>query len=353
MAEAIVQVAALGASTPLGRDAWSSAAAVRAGIAAFADHPYMIDDGGGKPMKVAMAPWLDCNLSGVPRFMALLEPTIDEVSRVLDLGDATHLNVALALGVPTTRPGLPDELGRSLLSALRPPRGWNSWKTAIFAADHAAGLLALEAAWRKLSDQSLDACIVAGVDSYLEPETLEWLEAENQLHGAALQSNPWGLTPGEGAGALLVVRDDVLRQLGVRPLSRVVSVSRGFEPKHMRSQQIGIGEGLTQVMSDVLDVLPAPSQATDVYCDMNPQPYRADEFGFAAVRTGGRLRDAADLTTPADCWGDVGAASGPLLALLATCAALKGYAQGPHALLWTSSPNGERAACLLQSAYME
>ena len=48
----------LGASTPVGRDALSSAAAVRAGISGFAEHPYMIDSA-GEPMRAAIAPWLD------------------------------------------------------------------------------------------------------------------------------------------------------------------------------------------------------------------------------------------------------------------------------------------------------
>ena len=46
-------IVSLGASTPVGRDAWSSAAAVRAGVSAFAEHPYM-DDTAGEPMIVAI-----------------------------------------------------------------------------------------------------------------------------------------------------------------------------------------------------------------------------------------------------------------------------------------------------------
>src|SRR5579864_3575658 len=72
-----VYVAALGASTPVGRDAWSSAAAVRAGIAGFVEHPYMIDTA-GEPMRIAMAPWLDVDCSGADRFEELLRPAISQ-----------------------------------------------------------------------------------------------------------------------------------------------------------------------------------------------------------------------------------------------------------------------------------
>jgi 3-oxoacyl-[acyl-carrier-protein] synthase-1 len=51
--------------------------------------------------------------------------------------------------------------------------------------------------------------------------------------------------------------------------------------------------------------------------------------------------------TPADCWGDIGAASGPLFANLAVAAGLRGYAKGPRTLIWASSERGDRAAAVV------
>ena len=75
---------------------------------------------------------------------------------------------------------------------------------------------------------------------------------------------------------------------------------------------------------------------------MNGEPYRADEFGFATVRAGGLFRDPSAFTAPADCWGDVGAASGPLFLVLADAATRKGYAPGPALAAFTSSESGEQ-----------
>ncbi len=58
-AEHALHGVALGASTPVGREAWSSAAAVRAGISGFAEHPVHASTPTGEPMRVAVAPWLD------------------------------------------------------------------------------------------------------------------------------------------------------------------------------------------------------------------------------------------------------------------------------------------------------
>ncbi len=49
-----VFICALGAATPIGRDPWSSAAAVRGGISGFGEHPYLVDRA-GEPMCVAAA----------------------------------------------------------------------------------------------------------------------------------------------------------------------------------------------------------------------------------------------------------------------------------------------------------
>lgn len=67
-------------------------------------------------------------------------------------------------------------------------------------------------------------------------------------------------------------------------------------------------------------------------CDQNGEAYRADEFGFMLARTSEGFVNPADFEAPADCWGDVGAASGPLFVVLAAMAAKKGYAKGPRTL---------------------
>ena len=83
-------------------------------------------------------------------------------------------------------------------------------------------------------------------------------------------------------------------------------------------------------------------KADHLYCDMNGEPYRADEFGFATIRAGALFRDPSAFTAPADCWGDVGAASGPMFLVLADAATRKGYAPGPVLAAFMSSESGER-----------
>jgi 3-oxoacyl-[acyl-carrier-protein] synthase-1 len=218
---------------------------------------------------------------------------------------------------------------------------------ATFQNGHAAGLLALDAAVAKIRQGAFDACVVAGVDSYIEPETLEWLEDAEQLHSAGPLNNAWGFIPGEGAGALLVAGADVAQRLGLQPLANVIAVGTAFEPKGIKSAAVCIGEGLTQAFRSALEALPPGGRVTDVYCDMNGEPYRADEFGFAGLRTKEAFDSMSDFVAPADCWGDVAAAGAPLHLMLAAVAGVKGYARGNLAFAWASAEPGERAAALI------
>ena len=341
-----VFITGLGANTAVGRGAWASAAAVRAGISGFTQHPFMIDTA-GEPMRAAIAPWLDIGLTGVERFEALLFPAIDEALSVLPSAPASASRWAIALGLPSPRPGLAENIGPELTVRLR--RRYRSMfgSEAVFAAGHAAALLGLQAACRKLAQGALDACVVAGVESWLEPETLEWLERCDQLHGAGPLNNAWGFIPGEAGAALLLVNESMARTFDLHQLAVVLGVGSAHEPKRIKTETVCIGEGLTEAFRAALATLPAGSKVTDIYCDMNGEPYRADEFGFTALRTKEHFESASDFVAPADCWGDVSAAGGLLHAVLACAAARKGYAAGPLAFVWASAEIGERAAALL------
>ncbi|MHB8746678.1 MAG: beta-ketoacyl synthase N-terminal-like domain-containing protein [Gammaproteobacteria bacterium] len=339
-------VVALGASTAVGRDAWSSAAAVRAGISGFTQHPYMIDTA-GEPMRVAIAPWLDIGLSGVERFEALLFPAIDQALAPVSEVNTERLRIALSLGLPAPRPGLADGLQPTLVKTLGEKYRQVFSAVATFPNGHAAGLLALDAAAKKLAQGAFDACVVAGVDSYIEPETLEWLEESDQLHSAGPLNNAWGFIPGEGAGALLLMQRQVVERLRLTPLARVLGVGTAFEHKRIKTETVCIGEGLTQAFRSALTTLPDGMRVTDVYCDMNGEPYRADEYGFTCLRTKGAFESASDFIAPADCWGDVAAAGAPLHVMLAAIAGVKGYANGHVTFAWASAEGGERSAVLM------
>ncbi len=342
-----VFVAALGASTPVGRDAWASAAAVRAGISGFTEHPYMTD-AVGEPLRVAMAPWLDPGCEGLDRIDALLTPAIEQAAAPMTEGSGAALRVAVAVGLPSARPGLPAGLEEALRSRISHRWPGRFAAVALLPAGHAAGFMGLRAAWPRVASGEFDACILAGVESYLERDTLIWLEEGDQLHGAGPLNNAWGFIPGEAAGAVLLCRQEALDRLRVPPLAVVLGVGTAVEANRIKTETVCIGEGLTAAFRQCLAGLPPGVVVTDVYCDLNGETYRADEYGFASVRTKEHFESVAEFSAPADCWGDVSAASAPLAMMLATIAGRKAYARGRYAFLWASSETGERGAGLLE-----
>jgi 3-oxoacyl-[acyl-carrier-protein] synthase I len=337
-----IEVVALGASTAVGRDAWSTAAAVRAGVSGFMQHPYMID-GAGEPMRAAIVPWLEIGVAGTDRLAPLLQAAVAEALAPLP---EFPLRIGLALALPAPRPGLAPRFDRTLLAATHRVRQFDA--AAVFQNGHAAGFLALEAATEWLAAGTLDACVVAGVDSYIDPVCLEWLEEQDQLHGAGALNNAWGFIPGEGAGAVVLMHGHARQRFALPPLARLLSVATATELKRIKTETVGLGEGLTSAFRKALAGLPTDAKVTDVYCDMNGEPYRADEYGFTALRTKEFFASLSDFVAPADCWGDVGAASAPLHAALAVIAGAKRYANGRVALAWASSEAGERGAAVLQ-----
>ncbi len=303
-------------------------------------------DSAGKPMRTAMAPWLDVDCAGSHRFEALLLPALGQALAPL-AALTPPLRVALALTLPSVRPGLPTDVEAVLRAGIARRFAGAFSAIAVFPAGHAGGFIAMEAASRRISADTFDACVIAGVDSYLEPETLEWLELSDQLHGAGPRNNAWGFIPGEGAGAVLMVSDAACRRFALEPLASLLSVGTAVERNRIKTKTVCIGEGLTEALRAGLAGLPGGALVSDVYCDMNGEPYRADEFGFAVLRVKESFVSASSFVAPADCWGDVAAASAPLAMILATAAGRKAYANGTLACLWASSETGERGGALL------
>ena len=305
-------------------------------------------DTAGEPMHVALTPWLDIATQGVARFEAFLLPAIEQALSPIDAAGDPDIRVALALGLPSPRPGLPADLEPQLRRSITSQFPERFDAIATFDAGHAAGLVAMRAALARLSAGAFEACVVAGVESYLMPASLAWLEEQDQFHGAGKLNNAWGFVPGEGAGAVLVALDAAVESLRVEPLARILSVATAFEANRIKTQTVCVGEGLTAAFREALAALPPGARVTDMFCDLNGEPYRADEFGFACLRTRGAFESVSDFVAPADCWGDVSAASAPLALTLATIAAVKAYAKGTYAFIWASSEGGERGAALLE-----
>ncbi|PRP93713.1 hypothetical protein [Enhygromyxa salina] len=341
-----LEVIAVGARTPVGLVAEPAAAAVRAAICQIAEYPFVAAD--GEPMMVASDARLSTRLEGVERLLPLANSALEEVAYKLAAAPRPYRgHVDLWLSLPDARPGLSESevigAAQTLVAGLR-AAGTQQLRAEIVGRGHAGIACAIERALQE-SARGVDVLtVVLGVDSYLHPDTLVWLE-RNRLCGPDSRS---GFAPGEAAGCLVLASTGLRKTLGLPCLAVVGGVATAREHRLPGSETGSFGEGMTQAVLGALAGLRLPAEAVDMtFSDINGERYRSEEWGFVALRAPEAFR-SPNYVAPADCWGDVGAASGALLSVLAVRSWARNYAAGPRALVITGSTGGLRGAILLQ-----
>ncbi len=334
-----IYVLSVGAQTPVGRSALRSAAAVRCGISAYREHPFMIDRH-GEPMVVAMAEWLPETTVPQERIIRLgTDALLETITGAVSPSSRHSIPVIIALSTAT----LPSEheqttVARGIQAELQ--QAGYAIDTRFFAEGNAIGVTVVQRAVELLLRGTTPVAAVLGADTHLGPEQLKSIDDAGRLHSV---NNSWGFTPGEGAGALLLTTGQTLQRHDLVPLAQVAAVATGSETKLLGTRTVCIGEGLTQAFRGALS---ESDKVHHSYCDLNGETYRADEFGFAVCRTGEGFYDAGSINAAAECWGDVGAASVPLQVSLATSAWSRGYAKGQTVLCWSSSTSASLRGAL-------
>ncbi len=304
------------------------------------------------PMTVAQASWLGDLTDSHARMIALgREALAQALEPLLVRAGSSGLRLAIALGLPSPRPGLSTQQLETVAEAITEgavPTGAGSATVECHRADHAAGLCALHSAMQQPDRDTADAWVVGGVDSFLGAETLSALDAQGQLF---CRANARGFVPGEAAAFCLLLTPRGCKRVGLDPLAIVESVSTAVEPVCMGTDDVSVGIGLRRALETALAQLPEPDgKVDDILCDLNGETYRADELAFALVRTSNRFARPGRFRTPAESWGDVGAASAALHMILAASAWDRGYSPGPRILVTSSAGAGPaRAAAILHA----
>ncbi len=341
-----IHIIKCGTQSPLGTWTSMSAANVRAGMARITKHAEYEDEK-CSPVKVAMAGYLAPDIPNQYRFFKLGMAALEEAMVPLKNIDTDFDTVPLLIGMsgerngmhPGVQPSFCIQIGKTEYDCTI------RFDTLFFPFEHASGLVALKEAVKKFENKEAEFCVVGGIESYMNLDTLKWLEENQNLK---CSDNKWGFVPGEAAGFCLLAPSETVEKYSLEPLAEVVAVAETREEKQNKKDTVCTGNGLSQAFTQVLGSLPEGSRVHQVFCDMNGQRHRVDEYGYSIMRTSRFFEDPNDIIAPANLWGDLGAASAPLLISLATEAGRKGYAKGPYNLVFTSSLGEQRAALLLK-----
>jgi len=345
-----VVVTGIGMRCPVGNDAVQSAASVRAGISGFAPWPYFGVTFGEDESLVAAATEPDLrDAAWTEKAFELIEaPMVEALAgahpRARDPVEPKR--AALFVAAPyAKRLGVAEEDFKAFVDDARA-----HWQEAaaldtveIVAADHAAGLVAMARAVETLQKRERDLCVVAGVDSLLEPTFLHDLWAERRLKTPDSGS---GLVPGEAAAVVVLERADDVARRQAPVLASVGSLVLDREPSGLRPAEALRAEGLSRAVHGALATVD-PQTIHRIIVDLTGERWRFLEWGLVETRCLGKLPSQWQLWHPAEYLGDVGAASAVVGVVLATRAFARRYGGPGGILICASSTGGERGAMTL------
>lgn len=338
---------AASALTPAGATAEQTASSIRAGLRRLRAHPFYTalarrpEREDEAPLAVAPVPGVDPEMPGKERLFALLLPVLTRLVESAKLLRTHVRSCALLLALPevdaaTAGWGLDDTFVAELLGRLG-----LSLPVARANRSGQAGMLAsLRDAAELLQAGGASRCIVAGVDSFLDPSRLAVLDEGYRLKSPRGVD---GFAPGEGASALLLETPHEARKRGATPLAALQAASTADELRPLAGEDPSSGRGLTSALRGVLQ----DGAPRLLACDLNGESYRSFEWGLVLARLGQHLQNVEKLVLPAATTGDIGAATGGVLVGSVLEAFRRGYAPSNEAIVWASSQGGLRAAARL------
>jgi 3-oxoacyl-(acyl-carrier-protein) synthase len=368
-----LSVVGLGMVTPLGLDAVTSCAAARAGIsrAAPLDGFKLYDEDAWKEVGVtghAMHLFAE-GFEGFGRLVRLGQGALDDLLRTspLTAEQAARTGLCVATGSAffqaqrARQPGASaeqtqadrEQLGlvrEQLLPRLRahtrlplPPAQCH-----LLSDDQSGFVLALFKARELLASGQVDRVIVGGVDACTDGA---FMAAAHQFQALKSDAQPAGFQPGEAAAFLLIEATSAALARGAQVMAQLDAASWVRDPVQRTSGQQAVGVGLSHALRASLSLSGWPQPAPDwLLGDLNGDVFRGNDWGYALVRLKIAHPELGDVPQvwPAEHFGELGAATGPVAVGMALRAQARRYAPGPRALVWLSAYSGSRAALALQ-----
>jgi 3-oxoacyl-[acyl-carrier-protein] synthase-1 len=337
--------------TSVGHRVPQAVTSMRAGIARIGEYPLyepILREPGvvePEPLIASAVAGVTDGLTGIERLLALGVPALQEAVTDAGLKEEDLGSVPLflvggqhAAMAPGTRiatvlgPRLAGRVCRSLLP-----------KVHYIPAGSAGVLMAIKRAIEALRKRQVSQCIVGAVHSWLDHETLVWLDQTRRLKN---QENADGFVPGEAAAFLVLELADTAARRKQPAYAECADVVLAEEKHTISVETPCTGEALTTCLRGVLAELGNRKRKADVVlCDLNGESYRSTEWSYAITKSFRNDHAVPPVFHPADCIGDVGAAMGGVLLGLTAVAMKKDFVPWKTAVVWCSSDHGERAAC--------
>lgn len=332
----VLSVLACGAVTSVGLSAEASCAAIRCGLTNPTTTRFM--DSGGEWLVAYETPLTGHR--GRSKLMAMCLEALHECLAGISQQDWSSIALIVCLA-ESTRPGGVTHAATEFLADLQREAGCKfSADSVVIAGGRVGVAVALQRARLLLDQNRVTDVVVVGADSLIEWQTLRALEPQGRL---CTNRNSNGFIPGQAACAVRLGTYDAAAGMHVE------GIGFGEEPAPIDSERPSRADGLTAaIKAAFLDAGGAAPEPDFRISGMSGEQFFFKEAAVAASRALRYRTEQLELWHPADCVGEVGAAVGPLLLVVAHAAYTKGYAVGPRALLHLSNDTGERAAIVVR-----
>ncbi|MBK5072183.1 hypothetical protein I2492_04025 [Budviciaceae bacterium CWB-B4] len=330
-----------GMVTPVGFNAYSSCAAIRAGISGVGELYLMEYAGGINPLrggKVDLPQWWD----SLDKLVDLVSPAIWEC--LSEIPEEEHNNIPILLGVtlPETQflGQCTDELLYKIekkLNILHHPL------SKLLPYGQSSGIKGINLASELLASKEISYCIVAGTDSYLQEKSTDYYIKNNRI---ITETNSNGFFPGEAGSAILLVSPEHNLQSGLH----VIGIGEAKESAYYLSEKPFMANGMTQAIKQAInDAQVKPEKILCRLTDINGEHYKFHESNIAVGRLntiGSEDGVDMDIWHPIEFTGEIGAAIVPLLLGLALDAGQKGYNPGKYLLFHVGNDKEDRGALI-------
>jgi 3-oxoacyl-[acyl-carrier-protein] synthase-1 len=334
-------IKASGMVTAVGLSAPASLAAIRARLRNV-NVTNLWDKHSGKFLAAGRVPlphwWI-----GIGKLAELVAPAINECLTAAQPVPRHEIPVLLGVSSPDRPCRLPG-LDQHILGEVQDRLACQLHRgSLVIRRDHVSIAAGLRLAEELIRQQQAPCCIVAGVDSLVQQDLVEYYLDRRRL---LTERNSNGFCVGEAGSAVLVAPagQDSVGEL------QILGIGIAREKATIESEEPLQAEGLIQAIRGAFGA--SATGYEDVQyriTDLNGEHYKFKEMALAMVRFQGKPKGKLfDLWHPAEYIGDVGAAIGPIVLGLALHAGQKGYGNGPTVLCTFGNDDGERAAMVVR-----
>lgn len=215
-------------------------------------------------------------------------------------------------------------------------------KVKAFCGGRSAGLQAMAYAHGVIESNRMELVAIGSIDTFVNEEYLD--DMHDRLLGEEVMD---GFVPGEGAAFMLLASKTGAEKYSLDQFASIKSIATASENGHLNSEETYTGDGLSEAITLVFE--DESRQVSNVFCSMNGERIWAKEWGVSLVRNSDNFSENAELSHPAEFYGDIGVATGLTLSALAVDAVQRRESCDP-VLIWCSDDFAPRYAMLIERA---